>query len=96
MPANFRRTCILLLAFLHAPFPLVSFGQQTAASSPGIVQLTPKQAVQLALHQNPQRIIARRAMTGFISASFPFETASPLKRRSKGLSRVKANLHAQF
>jgi outer membrane protein len=59
MPANFRRTCILLLAFLHAPLPLASFGQQTAASSSGIVQLTLKQAVQLALQQNPQRVIAR-------------------------------------
>ena len=59
MPANFRRTCLLLLAFLHTPFPLASFGQQTAASSSGIVQLTLKQAVQLALHQNPQRVIAR-------------------------------------
>ena len=59
MPANFRRTCILLLAFLHTPFPLASYGQQTAASSSGIVQLTLKQAVQLALHQNPQRVIAR-------------------------------------
>jgi outer membrane protein TolC len=59
MPANFRRTCILLLAFLHAPFPLASFGQQTAASSSGIVQLTLKQAVQLALRQNPQRVISR-------------------------------------
>src|SRR5580658_6537173 len=59
MPANFRRTCILLLAFLHAPFPLASFGQQTAASSSGTLQLTLKQAVQLALHQNPQRVIAR-------------------------------------
>jgi len=59
MPANFRRTCILLLAFLHAPFPLASFGQQTAASSSGVVQLTLKQAVQLALRQNPQRVIAR-------------------------------------
>jgi outer membrane protein TolC len=59
MPANFRRKCILLLAFLHAPFPLASFGQQTAASSSGTVQLTLKQAVQLALRQNPQRVIAR-------------------------------------
>lgn len=59
MPANFRRTCILLLAFLHASFPLASFGQQTAASSSGMVQLTLKQAVQLALRQNPQRVIAR-------------------------------------
>ena len=59
MPANFRRTCILLLAFLHSPFPLASFGQQSAASASGILQLTLKQAVQLALRQNPQRVIAR-------------------------------------
>jgi outer membrane protein len=59
MPANFGRKCILLLAFLHTPFPLASFGQQTAASVSGIVQLTLKQAVQLALKQNPQRVIAR-------------------------------------
>jgi outer membrane protein len=59
MPASSLRTRILLLAFLHTAFPLASFGQQTAASSSGIVQLTLKQAVQLALHQNPQRVIAR-------------------------------------
>jgi outer membrane protein len=59
MPASFRRTCILLLAFLHMPFPVASFGQQTAASSSGTLQLTLKQAVQLALQQNPQRVIAR-------------------------------------
>src|SRR6202453_3219973 len=59
MPTNFRRTCVLLLAFLHAPFPLASFGQQTATSSSGIIELTLKQAVQLALQQNPQRVIAR-------------------------------------
>jgi outer membrane protein len=59
MPASFLRTCILLLASLYAPFPLASFGQQTAAGSSGTAQLTLKQAVQLALHQNPQRLIAR-------------------------------------
>ena len=59
MPTNFRRTCVLLLAFLHAPFPFASFGQQTATSSSGIIELTLKQAVQLALQQNPQRVIAR-------------------------------------
>jgi hypothetical protein len=31
-----------------------------------------------------------------LSASSRFETASPLRRRSKGLSWVKGNLHAQF
>jgi len=35
-------------------------------------------------------------MTGFIVSVFRFETASPLKRRSEGLSWVKVNLHAQF
>jgi outer membrane protein len=59
MPANFRRTCFLLLAFLQMPFPFACLGQQTGASSSGIIQLTLKQAVQLALHQNPQRVIAR-------------------------------------
>jgi outer membrane protein len=59
MPASFLRTCILLLASLYAPFPLASFGQQTAAGSSGTAQLTLKQAVQLALHQNPRRLIAR-------------------------------------
>ncbi len=36
------------------------------------------------------------AMTGFIVSVFRFESASPLPRRSKGLSWVKGNLHAQF
>jgi outer membrane protein len=59
MPANFRRTCVLLIAFLHTSFPRPSFGQQPAPGSSGTLQLTLKQAVQLALHQNPQRVIAR-------------------------------------
>jgi outer membrane protein len=59
MVASFRRTCILILAFLHTLFPLVSCGQQAAASSSGTLQLTLKQAVQLALQQNPQRVIGR-------------------------------------
>jgi len=57
MSATFRRTCISILAFLHTLFPLVSCGQQAAASSSGTLQLTLKQAVQLALQQNPQRVI---------------------------------------
>jgi outer membrane protein len=59
MVASFRRTCILLLAFLQTPFPLASFAQQPPAVSSGTLQLTLKQAVQLALQQNPQRVIAR-------------------------------------
>ena len=54
-PANVR----LILAFLQSLFPLVSCGQQAAASSSGTLQLTLKQAVQLALQQNPQRVIGR-------------------------------------
>ena len=59
MAASFRRTCILLLAFLQTPFPLASFAQQPPPVSSGTLQLTLKQAVQLALQQNPQRVIAR-------------------------------------
>jgi hypothetical protein len=35
-------------------------------------------------------------MTGFIISGFSFETASPVKRHSKGLSWVQENLHAPF
>ena len=59
MSAGFRRTCILLLAFLQAPFPLASFAQQPPPVPSGTLQLTLKQAVQLALKQNPQRVIAQ-------------------------------------
>jgi outer membrane protein len=59
MAASFRRTCILLLAFLQTPFPLASFAQQPPPVSSATLQLTLRQAVQLALQQNPQRVIAR-------------------------------------
>ena len=59
MAAGFRRTCILLLAILQTPFPLASFAQQPPPVSSGTLQLTLKQAVQLALKQNPQRVIAQ-------------------------------------
>lgn len=62
MAASFRRMSILLLAFLQASFPLASSAQQPAqppAVSSGTLQLTLKQAVQLALKQNPQRVIAQ-------------------------------------
>ena len=59
MAANFRRRYILILAFLHTSLPLAAFGQQAAASSSGTVQLALRDAVQLALKQNPQRLIAR-------------------------------------
>ena len=59
MSANFRRRYILILVFLHTSFPLGAFGQQPAVSSSGTVQLSLRDAVQLALKQNPQRLIAR-------------------------------------
>ena len=64
MAANFLRTPILLLAFLQFSSPPASCAQQPAqttqpSASSTIVQLTLKQAVQLALKQNPQRVIAQ-------------------------------------
>lgn len=50
---------VLILAFLHTLFPTPTCAQQAAASSPGTLQLTLKGAVQLALKQNPQRLIAK-------------------------------------
>ena len=55
---SLRRTSVLLLLILKASSPLDSFAQQPAGS-PGSLQLTLKQAVQLALKQNPQRVIAQ-------------------------------------
>ncbi|MGA8406504.1 MAG: TolC family protein [Candidatus Acidiferrales bacterium] len=64
MAANFRRTQILFLVFLQLCCPLAASSQQPSQpsqpSSPSaILQLTLKQAVQLALKQNPQRVIAQ-------------------------------------
>jgi outer membrane protein len=47
------------MAILQTPFPLASFAQQPPPLSSGTLQLTLKQAVQLALKQNPQRVIAQ-------------------------------------
>jgi outer membrane protein len=73
MTASLRRISVLLLLFLQAMLPVGSFGQQPPAQQPsarlasaqqaspgppGSLQLTLKQAVQLALKQNPQRVIA--------------------------------------
>jgi outer membrane protein len=55
MAASIRQISVLLLLFLQASFPVGSSAQQ---SSPGPLQLSLKQAVQLALKQNPQRVIA--------------------------------------
>jgi outer membrane protein len=59
MAASFRRISVLLLLILQGSFPLDSSAQQPSAGSTGVLQLTLKEAVQLALKQNPQRIIAR-------------------------------------
>ncbi|HEX4076009.1 MAG TPA: TolC family protein [Candidatus Acidoferrales bacterium] len=56
MPASLPRMCVLLL--LSAFFPLSAWAQQPSAGSTSSLQLTLKQAVQLALKQNPQRMIA--------------------------------------
>jgi outer membrane protein TolC len=64
MAASPRRIFILFLLLLRASLPAGSSAQQPPAQqpspvSPGSLQLTLKQAVQLALKQNPQRVIAR-------------------------------------
>jgi len=59
MAALLRQIFILLALIVHVTFPLVSSAQQQAAGPPAPLQLTLKQAVQLALKQNPQRVIAQ-------------------------------------
>jgi outer membrane protein len=58
MPASFRRGSALLLLFLQASFPLGAFSQQPPPP-PAVMRLTLKEAVLLAMKQNPQRIIAQ-------------------------------------
>jgi hypothetical protein len=59
MAASLQRISVLLLLFLQASFPFVSSAQQPSASATDALQLTLKEAVGLALKQNPQRIIAQ-------------------------------------
>jgi outer membrane protein len=64
MASSLRRIFILLLLLLRASLPAGSSAQQPPAKQPspgppGSLQLTLRQAVQLALKQNPQRVIAR-------------------------------------
>ena len=59
MAASFRRIPVLLLLILQGSFSLDSSAQQPPAGPTGPLQLTLKEAVQLALKQNPQRIIAQ-------------------------------------
>jgi outer membrane protein len=59
MAASIRRFSVLLFAILQASFPAGVLSQQPSAASSGALHLTLKEAVQLALKQNPQRIIAQ-------------------------------------
>jgi hypothetical protein len=54
MAASFRRISVLVLLILQGSFPLNSSAQQPSAGSTGPLQLTLKEAVQLALKQNPR------------------------------------------
>jgi outer membrane protein len=59
MAASFRQIFVPLMAILQLSLPLASFAQQPPAAPPAPLQLTLKQSVQLALNQNPQRLIAQ-------------------------------------
>jgi outer membrane protein len=59
MAASFRQICVLLVLILQVSLPLDTSAQQSPAVPPAPLQLTLKQAVQLALKQNPQRVIAQ-------------------------------------
>jgi outer membrane protein len=61
MAARLRQIFFVLVTILLVTSPLVSLAQQQPppASAPAPLQLTLKQAVQLALKQNPQRVIAQ-------------------------------------
>jgi outer membrane protein len=59
MAASFRQIFVLLMAILQLSLPPASFAQQPPADPAAPLPLTLKQAVQLALKQNPQRLIAQ-------------------------------------
>ncbi|HEX4002331.1 MAG TPA: TolC family protein [Candidatus Acidoferrales bacterium] len=59
MAARPRRVSVLPLLLLQAFLPFSSWAQQPPVASAPSLQLTLKQAADLALKQNPQRIIAR-------------------------------------
>ncbi len=59
MAASLRQIFVILGLILHVTLPRVSSAQQQPAAPPAPLQLTLKQAVQLALKQNPQRVIAQ-------------------------------------
>ncbi len=59
MAASFGHIFVLLVLILQVSLPVSCSAQQSPASPPTPLQLTLKQAVQLALKQNPQRVIAQ-------------------------------------
>src|SRR5277367_82569 len=59
MAASLRQIFVLLVLILQVSLPLDCSAQQPPTGPPAPLQLTLKQAVQLALKQNPQRIIAK-------------------------------------
>src|SRR5271154_2284119 len=59
MARSFRQMFAPLALILQVSLPLAAFAQQPPAAAPAPLQLTLKQAVQLALKQNPQRVIAQ-------------------------------------
>ena len=59
MAANFGHIFVVLVLILQVSLPLDTSAQQQPAAPPAPLQLTLKQAVQLALRQNPQRVIAQ-------------------------------------
>jgi outer membrane protein len=59
MAASFRQIFVLLILILQVSLPLGTSAQQQPATPSAPLELTLKQAVQLALKQNPQRVIAQ-------------------------------------
>ncbi len=59
MPARSLWISTLLLVILRASAPVAAFAQNPPAPPPASLRLTLKEAVQLALKQSPQRIIAQ-------------------------------------
>jgi outer membrane protein len=59
MAGSLKRVFVLLPLLLLATFPADCAAQQPSANSTGSLELTLKEAVQLALKQNPQRVIAQ-------------------------------------
>ena len=59
MAASFRRAAALLVLLAQGSLSSGLPAQQVPAASPALARLTLKETVQLALKQNPQRIIAR-------------------------------------